>query len=64
MTVKWMRSGGSRIAHAFAEIDLEVGFERVEPLAGCNRFWVGELQEDELAERCLACQRAARKSEP
>ena len=59
--VKWMRSHGSRIAHAFAEIDLEVGFERIEPVAGCDRVRVDDLQEDELAERCTACLRAVER---
>jgi hypothetical protein len=56
-----MREGGSRIAHGFAEIDLSVGFERIEPVAACGRFRVADLQEDELAERCRACQRVVDK---
>jgi hypothetical protein len=56
--VKWMREVRSRIAHGFLEVDLSVGFERIEPVAPCGGFRVTDLQEDELAQRCAACVRA------
>ena len=63
MKVKWMREGASRLAHGFAEIDLSVGFERVEPVAPCGQFAIAELVEDALADRCPACVRAAVRSQ-
>jgi len=60
--VRWLRSvgEGSRITHAFAEVDLEAGFEEVEPLRSCGRWAVADLEPDDLAERCRACVRAVR----
>lgn len=60
MNLMWMRRDRSRITHAFAERDLS-RFETVEPLGpGCGWFPVVDLQEDELAERCVVCERAVR----
>jgi hypothetical protein len=64
MIVHWAQVGRSRVAHAFAEIDLSVGFERVEPLAGCGRFPVADLQPDDTTSRCSACQHALIGSTP
>jgi len=58
--IGWMREGMSRVAHAFATIDLCGRSEQVEPVAPCGRFLVADLQEDELADRCSACKRALR----
>ncbi len=62
MIVRWLRSVRevSRVTHAFAEVDLEAGFEEIEPLRSCGRWAVADLVPDEHAERCRACARAVR----
>lgn len=45
MTVRWLRpvGEGSRISHAFADIDREAAFEEIEPVASGGRWPVTEL---------------------
>ncbi len=40
MTVRWLRpiGEGSRISHAFADIDLEAAFKEIEPVASGGRW--------------------------
>jgi hypothetical protein len=60
MKVRWLRpvGEGSRITHAFAEIDLDAGFVAIEPVRSCGRWAVADLEPDDHAERCHACLRA------
>jgi hypothetical protein len=59
--VTWRREGRSRIAHAFAEVDVSAGFEHIGPLTPYGRFAVYQLQDDQLAERRRACERAVQE---
>ena len=53
--VTWRRGRGFRIAHAFAESDLVVESERIEPVAHCGWWLIADLKCDEHAERCRSC---------
>ena len=53
--VTWLRARGFHIAHAFVEPDLTAKSGRIEPIAGCGRWLVAELEPDDQAERCRIC---------
>ena len=56
--VVWARVPGSRVAHAFSEVDLSAGFERVEPFSPCGWFVVAELVRAGHVKRCRLCRLA------
>jgi hypothetical protein len=56
--VVWLTPPGSTIAHAFRQVEL-TNLGAVSPLRHCGTWLVTELREDEHAEQCWPCRRAA-----
>lgn len=60
--VRWARHKRLRIAHAFT--DLSPGEKGVvQPIMHCATFPHPDVIEDDLAERCAACERAVQRLE-
>ncbi len=60
--VVWARHRRLRLAHAFT--DLSAGEKGVvEPIAYCARYAHPDVIRDDLAERCVVCQRAVERME-
>ena len=58
--IVWARHRRSRIAHAF--LDLSPGDKGVvEPIQRCVTYPHPDVVRDDLAERCVACQRAVER---
>ncbi|MBP2325361.1 hypothetical protein JOF56_005746 [Kibdelosporangium banguiense] len=66
MDVAWMRrtSREARLAHSFAQIDLDAGYVAIEPLGRCGRFSVAQLVAvpDDYPDLCRACHHAMRSA--
>jgi hypothetical protein len=61
MNIVWMRHRRSATAHAFAEVDVMARLDPLEPIMSCDRYPFEDVLRDDLAERCVACVRAAAK---
>jgi hypothetical protein len=60
--IVWARHKRLRLAHAFT--DLSAGDKGlVEPIMHCDRYPHPDVIVDDLAERCVVCQRAVARME-
>jgi len=57
----WMRPTWSTVACAFPGVEIAAGLDPLEPIARCDRWAVADLVQDDKAERCPACRRAAKR---
>lgn len=55
----WMRPMWSTVACAFPQALITAGVDPLVPLANCDRWTARDLVQDDEADRCPACQRAA-----
>ncbi len=57
----WMRPTWSTVACGFPGVEVAAGLDPLEPIARCDRWPGADLVQDDEAERCPACKRAAKR---
>lgn len=57
----WMRPTWSTVACAFPGYEVNLGLDPLEPISRCDRWAVDDLVQDDEANRCPACLRAAKR---